>query len=453
VSGHVRSPAIRAPGSRAGSDPDSRDRLVTRALDEVSRHAGLFFKDVRLTGAVETIEDWIAEHGIEHAVDIGPGVALDALLEDLVVHESYFDRDIEQLRLVDELVLAELTRTTEAIRIWSAGCASGEEPYTVAFMLAARGLLQRATILATDLSRPALARARAGRYRAWAVRAGANSPAMRFLVQSGSEWCVPEAIKSQVAFEPLNLVEDPFPSDQRLITCRNVLIYLDQPAVAAVAQKFAAALAPDGWLFVAPSDPRLDPYAPLAATVTDRGVYYRRADQPKLPLPAPLVRRPRASLPPPPPVGFVPPLRVARAPSTAIPPAPKHDTRAARDRARVLADRGHYVEAREVLIAAIAAEPLDGELYFLEAVLFAADDVDAALRCLDRAIYLCPEAPVSYLFAARLRQSSGDSAGARRSYARALELLEALPPEARVLWSDEPAWIMADACRQALAAL
>ncbi|CAN5448909.1 protein-glutamate O-methyltransferase CheR [soil metagenome] len=426
----------------------SRDRLVTRVLDEVNRHAGLFFKDVRLAGAVETIEEWIAEHGIEHAVDVGPGVALDALLEDLVVHESYFDRDIEQLRLVDELVLGGLVRTTEAIRVWSAGCASGEEPYTLAFMLAARGLLPRATILATDLSRPALARARAGRYREWAVRTGAQSPAMRFLVKTGSEWSVPSSIKAAVAFEPLNLVEDAFPEDQHLITCRNVLIYLDRAAIAVVAQKFAAALAPDGWLFVAPSDPRLDPHAALAATVTDRGVYYRRADQAKPVTPPP--HRPRASDPPP---MFVPPPRIARAPSATVPPAPKHDTRAARDRARVLADRGDDEGARKVLEAAIAATPLDGELYFLEAVLFAADNPEAALACLDRAIYLAPDAPVSYLFAARLRQSKGDRAGARRLYARALDLLDASPPDERVVWSDEPAWIMADACRQALAAL
>ena len=426
-----------------------QDGLVTRALDEVTRHAGLFFKDVRLTGAVATIKEWIAEHGIEHAVDIGPGVALDALLEDLVVHESYFDRDLEQLRLVDDLVLAGLVRTTETIRVWSAGCASGEEPYTLAFMLAARGLLQRATILATDLSRPALARARAGRYRAWAVRTGAQSPAMRFLVKTGSEWSVPTSIKSAVAFEPLNLVEDEFPAGQELITCRNVLIYLDPAAIVVVAQKFAAALAPDGWLFVAPSDPRLDPHAPLAATVTDRGVYYRRAARPMPSTPPP--RRPRASEPPP--MAFLAPLRVARAPSNTTPPAPKHATRAARDRVRVLADRGDDVGAREVLAAAIAATPLDGELYFLEAVLFAADNHDAALACLDRAIYLTPDAPVSYLFAARLRLSRGDRAGARRSYARALELLEASPPDEHVLWSDEPAWIMAEACRLALAAL
>lgn len=423
------------------------DQLVTRALDEVNRHAGLFFKDVRLTGAVETIEEWIAAHGISNPVDIGPGVAFDALLEDLVVHESYFDRDIEQLRLVDELVLAQLARTTDSIKVWSAGCASGEEPYTLAFMLAARGLLERATITATDLSRPALARARAGRYRAWAVRTGAASPAMRFLELSGSEWSVPAPIKATVDFELLNLVEDPFPADQDLITCRNVLIYLDQAAITVVAQKLANALAPAGWLFVAPSDPRLDPHAALEATVTDRGVYYRRADQVR-PV---LARTPRASVPPP--LATTPPMRVARAPSVKVPPAPKHDTRAARDRARVLADRGDYEAARKVLEHAIAATPLDGELYFLEAVLFAADNLEAALTSLDRAIYLSPDAPVSYLFAGRLRHSRGDVIGAKRSYARALALLESSPPDERVVWSDEPAWIMAEACRQALAGL
>jgi chemotaxis protein methyltransferase CheR len=429
----------------------SHDQLVTRALDEVNRHAGLFFKDVRLSGAVETIEAWLAEHRIVNRLDIGPGVALDALLEDLVVHESYFDRDLEQLRLVDELVLAELARTTEPIRVWSAGCASGEEPYTLAFMLAARSLLQRATILATDLSRPALARARAGRYRAWAVRTGANSPAMRYLVRSGDQWVVPDSIKATVELAVLNLVEDPFPTDQRLIVCRNVLIYLDGAAIAAVARKFADALAPDGWLFVAPSDPRLDPYAPLEATVTDRGVYYRRVAHPA-PVAATLpVRRPRpATLPL---VIAPPPPRIVRARSTAIPPAPKLNTQDARDRVRLLADRGDHDGARAVLAAAIAATPLDAELYFLEAVLSAADDIDASLASLDRAIYLSPDAPVSYLFAGRLRQSKGDVAGARRSYARALAILEAFAPDERVIWSDEPAWIMADACRNALAAL
>ncbi|MEP6862286.1 MAG: CheR family methyltransferase [Deltaproteobacteria bacterium] len=428
----------------------TQDQLVARALDEVTRHAGLFFKDVRLGGAVDTIAHWLAEHRIVDLSDIRPGIALDALLEDLVVHESYFDRDLEQLRVVDELALTQVARTTVPIRIWSAGCASGEEPYTLAFMLAARDLLRRATIIGTDLSRPALARAREGRYRAWAVRAGASSPAMRYLIRSGDEWCVPDSIKRAVEFSILNLVEDPFPSDQHLIVCRNVLIYLDPEAIATAARKFAAALAPDGWLFVAPSDPRLDPHAPLDAIVSDRGVYYRHA-QPVDPLRRAVpVRSARSSTAP---IVLHPPPRIARSPSTKIPPAPKQDTQTTRDRARLLADRGDHDAARAVLAEAIAATPLDAELHFLQAVLFAADDVEAALRSLDRAMYLSPEAPVSYLFAARLRQSRDDIAGARRLYTRALHLLEAFAPEVRVPWSDEPAWLMTDACRQALDAL
>ncbi len=439
------------------------DQLVTRALEEVNRHAGLFFKDVRLTGAVEAIEEWLAEHHIADPQAIGPGATFDALLEDLVVHESYFDRDLEQLKLVDELVLAQLARATDPIRVWSAGCASGEEPYTLAFMLAARGLLERATIRATDLSRPALARARAGRYRAWAVRTGADSPAMRYLVREGTEWVVPDVIRARVELSLLNLVEDEFPADQRLIVCRNVLIYLDGPAIAAVARKFAAALAPDGWLFVAPSDPRLDPHAALEATITDRGVYYRRAGT-RTPPPDRRRRATTSASPPPPPLPpaaaatpATTPLaarpRILRVPSVKVPPAPTLDTQAARDLARSLADRGDVEGARAVLVAAIAATPLEGELYFLDAVLRAADDVDASLAALDKAIYLAPDAPVSYLFAGRLRQSKGDASGARRAYLRALAILEALPPEERVMWSDEPAWLMAESCRAALAAL
>lgn len=432
--------------------------LVTRALDEVNRHAGLFFKDVRLTGAVERIEEWITQHGIEQPVDIGPGLALDALLEELVVHESYFDRDLEQLRLVDDLVLAGLAGTSEPIRVWSAGCARGEEPYTLAFMLAARGQLPRAQILATDLSRPALTYARAGFYREFAVRTGARSPALRFLEKTPSGWSVPAAIKAAVTFEPLNLVEDAFPVDQRLITCRNVLIYLDPAAIATVARKFARALAPDGWLFVAPSDPRLDADAPLVATITDRGVYYRRADHqpPTTVASGPTIGRPRVARA----LTVVPaataPARVMPAAAITAPPAPALHTQvsaAARDRARALADRGDDAGARKILEAAIAATPLDAELHFLEAVLLAAESTDAALACLDRAIYLRPDAPLCHLFGARLRQSAGDRSGARRSYGRALELLQALPPEERVLWSDEPAWIMTDACRIALGAL
>ncbi|MEO8701147.1 MAG: CheR family methyltransferase [Kofleriaceae bacterium] len=419
--------------------------LVRHTLDEIARVSGLAFADVRLAGAVEMIEAWIAAHGFHDPSEVASDRSLAELIEDLVVHESYFDRDLDQLRAIDELVLDGLARAGHRVRVWSAGCAGGEEPYTLAFMLDRRGMLPRAQILATDLSRAALARARTGVYRGWSVRTGATTPAMRHLKRDGTALRVPEAIRSAVVFAPLNLVTDAYPQDQHLVVCRNVLIYLQPTAIATVARKLAAALAPEGWLFVAPSDPRLDPHAGLVATVTDRGVHYRRGDR------APERVRHRAPItlqvavaPPPPPVRVLPPApKPALAPAAPALPSPA-------ERARRLADRGDFAGARTELAAAIVAAPLDPELYFLTAVLAADDDAGEALAALDRAIYLAPESPISYLFAGRLHQSRGDARAARRAYRAALPILDAFPPDARVPWSDETARVMATACRQAM---
>lgn len=426
----------------------AQPELVAHVLDQIARHAGLVFSDVRLVGATETIAAWLAHHQLDGSSQILPGAELDGLLEELVVHESYFDRDIEQLAMVDELVLSRFARSREPLRIWSAGCAAGEEPYTLAFMLARRDLLSRATIVGTDLSRAALARARAGTYRGWSVRVvAADSPAMRFLEHCGPDLCVPAHIKRAVRFAPLNLLEDPYPADQHLVVCRNVLIYFDKAAVAVIAQKLAASLHPDGWLFVAPSDPRLDPHAALTPVITDRGIYYRHSGpqppraKPRVTeaAPAPRWRDARPTQTPPPPVQRVVP--VTHAPTVAI---------LARDRARQLADRGDYIHARQVLTSALEATPLDAELYFLSAVLTSDSDVTAALGELERAMYLAPDAPLSYMFAARLHHSRGDVTGARRAYRRALRLLEPLPADAHLPWTDEPAHVLVAACRAAL---
>jgi tetratricopeptide (TPR) repeat protein len=222
--------------------------------------------------------------------------------------------------------------------------------------------------------------------------------------------------------------------------CRNVLIYLTPAAIAVVADKLARSLAVDGWLFVAPSDPRLDPHAPLVATVTDRGVFYRRTER--------VVKRaPVVAMPRPVPVPIAPPA-VTRPRPPVAPVIRTESVHASR-----LADRGDYEGARRVLAASLIAAPLDAELHFLSAVLAADDDVAGSLAALDRAIYLAPEIPASYLFAGRLHQSRGDIAAARRAYRSALKILEGLEPDTAVPWADEPARLLAAACRQALESL
>ncbi len=429
----------------------SRPELVTYVLETVRHRAGLVFPEGRLAGAINVITAWLDRLGIRYPNEVHQDEPLESLLEALVIHESYFDRDLEQLRFVDEVILTDLADRYDQLRVWSAGCASGEEPYSLAFMLSTRGLLDRTSVFATDLSRAALIRARAGRYRGWAVRTG-HTPALQYLQQSEHDLCVPERIKSAVRFARLNLVEDPFPTDQHLIVCRNVLIYLERAAIAGVATKLATALAAGGWLIVAPSDPRLDGLAPLECTVTDRGVHYRRrqAGQPSVsafrhpPAPAPLrTPAPFEAI-----ETIATPLPRKQPAATAAVPQPPVQRPA--DRVRALADRGDYVAAIRVLELAQQDFPLDAELYFLLAVLRADDHQKESIQALERASYLAPNAPLPYMFAARLHQMRGERDKARRAYRTAVKLLDALPGDTRIEWSDETARILAAACREAL---
>lgn len=412
--------------------------LVTRALEVASRQAGLAVGAIRAATTTATAAAWLERHQIHEARAIVPGRELDELLEALVVHESYFDRDLDQLNFIDEVILPQIAERHALMRMWSAGCATGEEPYSLAFMLARRGVLDRSIVLGTDLSRPALDRAREGRYSAWSLRTGAETPALRFLERCGADHCVPARIKNAVRFERLNLVSDDVPKDQHLVMCRNVLIYLEPQAIAAVAVQLAASLAPDGWLVVAPSDPRLDDHAPLELEVTERCLFYRLRSAPRARTPA---ARPRIATPPPQ-VRLPQPTRPAPVPAVVAAPT-----------VRQLADRGDYQEALSLLDHQLAENPLDPELHFLAAVLRSDRDVAAALAAIDRVIYLEPDAPVAYLFAGRLHQASGDPRAAARVYRRAVALLSALPDDARVAWSDETARSLISACRTSLEAL
>ena len=100
------------------------------------------------------------------------------------VGETYFFRDPDHLKLLTDDILPRLLVTRprdHVLKIWSAGCASGEEAYTIAMLLDERGLLKRAQIVGTDISEPSLTRARAARYGAWSLRATPQLAAQRYL--------------------------------------------------------------------------------------------------------------------------------------------------------------------------------------------------------------------------------------------------------------------------------
>lgn len=248
-------------------------------------------------------------------------VALDGLVAELTVRETYFLRDAAHFELVRSVVLPDvLARRGEghALRAWSAGCASGEEAYSLAMVLEATP----AVILGTDIAQDALRAAEAAVYGRWSLRALDDAQITRWFRPVGERWQLDDGIRRGVSFAVHNLLRHPYPSvsagiwGMDVIFCRNVLMYFDASDREKVARGFHDSLADGGWLVVGPSDPSLDGLGSLRAVTTDAGVLYRRAPSVARPAPArsetPFARL-EAAAPLPAAPAVAPPSRLERA--------------------------------------------------------------------------------------------------------------------------------------------
>ena len=211
--------------------------------------------------------------------------AMDDLLTKLTIGETYFFRTPEHYEHLRRVILPELRERfepTRAVRLWSAACASGEEPYSMAALLMHEGWGDRMQVYASDVSRAALARARRAHYGDWSLR-GPWADRMRpYLRQEGRQYVLSPEVRQAVRFSYLNLALDTWPSADSgiwkldVIFCRNVLIYFNPATVAAVARRLHDALDEGGYLFMGPSDPPLGGLAPFEPLLTEWGVLYRR---------------------------------------------------------------------------------------------------------------------------------------------------------------------------------
>ncbi len=219
----------------------------------------------------------------------GHGAEMDRLVSTLTVGESYFFRiskhfDALKKHIFPQLI-SERSRTSRRIRIWSAGCAAGDEAYSLAIAL--RQCLPsidtwNITILATDIDQDSLRRARQGTYSEWSFRE--LDPVLKNLYFrfDGKRWAISDEIKRMVDFDYLNLVEDSYPSlttntnAMDVIFCRNVTIYFSQETTNRVIQKLYNALVDKGWLFVGASEPNLVTYRDFNAINHDGSVVYQK---------------------------------------------------------------------------------------------------------------------------------------------------------------------------------
>ena len=182
---------------------------------------------------------------------------LQAVADALVVNETYFAREMDQLTvLVDSLIPAALKERRVA-RIWSAACATGEEPLTIAALLEARGLLDRVEILATDISRRAIERAQAGEYRQRSLRAADEALANRLMVMRSPVNRVRRELIDHIQWRQMNLLDAASYTDLGYfdaVLCRNVLIYFRPTVARAVVTRLQAFLHPGGYLLVGASE-------------------------------------------------------------------------------------------------------------------------------------------------------------------------------------------------------
>lgn len=235
--------------------------LTSLVEEKTGLHYGLAQRDLFL----DRVSARAAEHGMDSLLDYyyllryddPVGAELQILTEALVVNETFFFRELDQLRVLVDRLIAPAVAAGERPRIWSAACATGEEPFTIAMLLAEKGILSKVEIVATDISNRVLDKARQGIFARRSLRAPIQALVDRFLGADGEHVTARREIVDAVRFQRLNLID----KAGRLalgtfdaILCRNVLIYFRDEVTRSVVEGLSAQLRPRGALFVGVSE-------------------------------------------------------------------------------------------------------------------------------------------------------------------------------------------------------
>jgi chemotaxis protein methyltransferase CheR len=279
----------------------------------------------------------------------GDRAAAERLTSQVMVAETFFFRHPDHFQLLLQEVLPQLFAREPAPRLWSAGCASGEETYSLAacVLQVDRRRANDALVLGTDLSRSRLERARRGDYSGWSVRDA--GPMLAPVVESlDGRYHVREDVRALARFKQHNLLNlPPPPGAFDVIFCRNVLVYLDEEPARRVRAHLAQALRPGGYLFLAPLEGEA-PAQPWLSPVAGRPDVLRRSLDalPELrssttPIPRPLTPVPRPLAPAAPPARALP-----ASPSAAPRRGPEVEAHCA---ALALVEHGDLGQARAAL--------------------------------------------------------------------------------------------------------
>ncbi|HWH28373.1 MAG TPA: CheR family methyltransferase [Mycobacteriales bacterium] len=444
---------------RLSDDDFARLRMLLAKL------AGLVFDDTRRESLAYSVAERLRCTGVASVAEYIDRVSApesperQALLDEVTIQETHFFRNPPQIRALRAHVVPELVRAAAAgsrrLRVWSAGCSTGEEPYTVAMLL--RELLPSTDgwdvqVVATDVSERALAAAREGVYGPRAVQLATPDELGRFFVaRADGRYEVRPEVRSLVTFLNHNLVTDavPFPADDRLdlVLCRNVTIYFSRQTTRALMGRLHGALRDGGYLFLGHAETLWqisDEFRLVALGTGDSAAFvYRRLDGP-----AGAVER-RAVLPDrrtdagrPPASGerrtaprrawdalarSLAPVRESAVPSVPRPPEPRSAADPLEAARSALAE-GRYPDAASLAAVVAATEPLRADAHRLRGdALVALGHDDDALVSLRKALYLDPDDGMGHFQLAGALARQGHRAAAAREYRAAAAVLSRRP--------------------------
>ena len=407
------SPIFDLIAARTGLEIRAKDRdSVTRALAARQNARGL-----------ASAGEYLKLLAQESAAD---GAEWRALAPVLTNGESYFWRDRGQFALLKTTILPRLLREHGGVlRVWSAGCSSGEEVYSLAMLIeelsetAHWPANARVSIVGTDINEEALARARRGIYGDWSFRGVEAEMRERHFVRVTEGWQVRPALRSRVSFRMLNLsAPDAQMRDFDLILCRNVLIYLTPAAVQNAVQTFAGALRGGGFLMTGHAELTGLRQSDLTPRIFPESVIYQK-DAPAVAASRPSANKMSS-------VRISPQIKQRSVVKRADSP-PKLETLETESellaRAQKLADVGAHERAAELCRAAIASNATCADAYLLWAHIEIERGQSAhAKTLLKKVLYLAPDQAQGYLELAALYDAENDAARAATMRAAATKI-------------------------------
>jgi chemotaxis protein methyltransferase CheR len=448
------------------------DVLWLRVSKFIARNTGLHFPAERRSDLQRGLAAAAAEFGFADSASCVDWLLsasltrpqLNILASHLTIGETYFFRERKAFDALAEHVLPELIRRRrgrgQQLRLWSAACSTGEEPYSLAILV--QRLLPdwkdwNLTILATDINERFLRKAVAGVFGEWSFRDSPPGFKERYFTPTPEgRFEIAADIKKCVSFAHMNLAQDRFPppaidtNAMDVIFCRNVLIYFTASHTRKLVENLRHALVDEGWLVVSPSECSQALFSRFVAVNFPGSILYRKGTvEERIPaawapssdtvaaIAAPAIAAAHLSAQPSAPPSAPPSTQPSTMPAS---PVCAEDTRGPQAfslQARALANQGRHADALAWSERWIASDRIDAAAHYMHAmILQEMGEHEEARNSLQRTVYLQPDFALAHFALGNLARAETRTAQANKHFSNALRLLRGCPPNALLPESD-----------------